>query len=169
MNEKPYTGIFWAKVQMGAPEECWPWKGYVKPSGHGLTSYQSRAIHTHRKAWILAKGPIRRGLCVNHLCDNQLCCNPAHLYLGTRAANMVDRFEKISGERAPGRRTVLSPVQLSELYQARTNGMKLTECAEKFGVHVATICRYVTAIRREKLAKLKEDRLATPSRKSVYT
>lgn len=83
---------FWDKVKRGAPNECWPWLGQVKPSGHGLTSLNGHCIHASRKAWILTHGPITNGLCVNHRCNNAICCNPAHMYLGTRAQNMADRF-----------------------------------------------------------------------------
>jgi hypothetical protein len=83
---------FWTKVQIRTPSECWPWQGYCKSSGHGLTSLNGRPIHASRKAWILTHGPIENGLCVNHLCNNAVCCNPDHLYLGTRAENMGDRF-----------------------------------------------------------------------------
>ena len=84
---------FWDKVKKGTQTECWPWLGQVKRSGHGLTTLNSRCIHASRKAWILTHGPITPPeLCVNHRCNNAICCNPAHMYLGTRAQNMADRF-----------------------------------------------------------------------------
>jgi hypothetical protein len=117
---------FWENVRVGAPGECWPWLGYKRPSGHGLTCYKSMPIHASRKAWILTKGEIRGGLCVNHRCDNAECCNPAHMYLGTRADNMRDYWG-------------VTPVE--EIYKARKNGASLRECAERFGLHISTICR----------------------------
>jgi hypothetical protein len=84
---------FWAKVRNADVKGCcWPWQGYAKPSGHGLTAWDSKPIHAHRLAWILKRGEIEAGLCVNHKCRDPLCCNPAHLYLGTRADNMFDRW-----------------------------------------------------------------------------
>lgn len=147
MSEK-----FWAKVQRGADSECWPWLGYCKSSGHGLTSYKSMMIHASRKAWILTRGEIRDGLCVNHRCNNALCCNPAHMYLGTRADNMADYW----GE---------TPVE--EIYKARREGASLRECAERFGRHISTICRVVTKRRREKLEKLRKDRLSRATRTRI--
>jgi hypothetical protein len=61
---------FWAKVERGTDDVCWPWIGYKKPSGHGLTIYKSMPMHASRKAWILTHGHIAEGLCVNHRCDN---------------------------------------------------------------------------------------------------
>ena len=34
------------------------------------------------------------GLNVLHVCDNALCCNPNHLYLGTQIDNIKDRDMK---------------------------------------------------------------------------
>lgn len=155
-------GDFWDKVRKGGPGECWPWTGYVKPSGHGLTSMKGTPMHTSRKAWILSKGRIAPGLQVNHKCDNALCCNPEHMYLGTQVDNLIDLWRNPVPEerKAHGRPTILSPAELSELYRMRTGGAKLKECAEKFGVHVATVCRYITEMRREKLSRLRTDRLA---------
>jgi hypothetical protein len=47
-------------------------------------------IRTHRLAWEINNGPIPEGMFVLHHCDNRLCCNPDHLYVGTKADNMRD-------------------------------------------------------------------------------
>lgn len=159
--EKGLQARFWAKVAKGTPEECWPWQGYTKSSGHGLTSLQSMPIHAHRKAWVLTHGPIRGEFCVNHRCDNALCCNPAHLYLGTRAENVVDHFSKRSPEsRGDGRPRLLGEAELEKLWERRRDGATLQECATEFGVHRATIARYITERRRVLVQKLSSDRLS---------
>lgn len=84
---------FWRKVTHAHERgRCWLWQGYMKPSGHGLTTYRGKPIHAHRLAWIYKRGEIEAGISVNHRCRNATCCNPEHLYLGTRADNMRDRF-----------------------------------------------------------------------------
>lgn len=152
---------FWDKVTRGADSDCWPWVGFRKASGHGLTSYKSEPIHASRKAYILTHGPIRDGKCVNHKCDNAACCNPAHLYLGTRADNMIDRFGKVKPEyrKATGRARVLTDAQIETLWRMRERKISPRECAAKFDVHIGTICRYITARRKLKLEKLRADNL----------
>lgn len=152
---------FWDKVQRGGEDECWPWLGFKKPSGHGLTSYKSMPVHANRKAWILTHGPIAAGMCLNHTCDNAACCNPRHMYLGTRAQNMVDRWANTPpGEREFGRTRVLTDAQLSQLWEMRRAGDSLRTCATRFGVHISTICRYITAVRAQRVAQLQAVRLS---------
>lgn len=152
-NEERLAALFWAKVEIGTPDECWPWLGYKKRSGHGLTSYQSYPIHAHRKAWILTYGPIRNGQCVNHKCDNPACCNPdpKHMYLGSRADNMIDRWEDADpSTRSPrGRPHVITDRGLEKLWEMQRNGKTRKECAAVFDVHVATIGRYLETWRKQ--------------------
>lgn len=69
-------GDFWAKVLRGADTDCWPWQGFRKASGHGLTSYKSAPMHASRKAYILTHGPISSALCVNHRCEEEGIMRP---------------------------------------------------------------------------------------------
>lgn len=162
LADDPKFAWFWAKIDRGGPDDCWPWIGFKKPSGHGLTTYKGYPIHTSRLAWILTHGPIERDLCVNHRCDQAACCNPAHLYLGTRRDNMIDLWAKTPpGERAErGRPYALSPEQVEQLLADRRQGATLKDCAAKFKVHIATVCRIVTAQRKEKLQRIYADRVS---------
>ena len=48
------------------------------------------ASKEHRDAWIKKHGRIPKGKWVLHKCDNNLCRNDKHLYLGTHADNTRD-------------------------------------------------------------------------------
>jgi hypothetical protein len=106
MNNKvtPLIDRYLAKVdKSGGPEACWPWtaslnKGYGQlgagPCLPGVSRNSRRNIASHVFAYELEYGAVTDGLCVLHRCDNPPCCNPRHLFLGTRADNMHDMDAK---------------------------------------------------------------------------
>ena len=75
---------------------CWFWTGATRGNNHygALKISQNESICTHRLSYYMYKGDIPNGLNVLHICDNSLCCNPNHLYLGTQQENVKDRVMK---------------------------------------------------------------------------
>lgn len=93
---------FWSQVQKGSPSECWPWLGYTGPNGYGVFNFREligkRNRNTHRIAWFLHNNQIvEDDMQILHTCDNSLCCNPNHLYMGTPLDNMRDRDSRGRG------------------------------------------------------------------------
>lgn len=78
---------FWGKVAKLGPGECWPWLGAVQ-SGYGIFIVTSRPKQhrelAHRVAAKLAGMRVDDRDTVKHSCGQNLCCNPAHLYLKVR-------------------------------------------------------------------------------------
>jgi hypothetical protein len=83
---------FWSKVRMGAPDECWDWQANCHYSGYGRFKLASRVSGmANRIAWALKHRRDPGAMLVRHTCDRPVCCNPAHLELGTHADNMADK------------------------------------------------------------------------------
>lgn len=73
---------------------CREWHGARNPDGYGNIFRDGRQLNVHRWVWILANGPIAKGLCVCHRCDNPACYRLDHLFLGTHSENMRDMAAK---------------------------------------------------------------------------
>lgn len=79
-------------------EKCWPWKGLIETGGYGIFIANGQHIKAHRFAYEAYNDcTIPDNLLVCHKCDNPLCCNPFHLFLGTAEDNNKDRTLKGRG------------------------------------------------------------------------
>ena len=77
---------FWERTDKRKENECWPWTGSRTPQGYG----HWRDMGAHRLSFTLFLGQIPPGLLVCHRCNNPICVNPKHLYLGTHEDNASD-------------------------------------------------------------------------------
>lgn len=95
----PTLETLWNHINVGAPTECWPWKGKPNDQGYSYTYYEGSLHSAHRLAYTAVNGPIPDGLVLDHTCHNdsgcdlsrdcphRSCCNPAHLEAVTQAVN----------------------------------------------------------------------------------
>lgn len=109
----PLPQRFWSKVDMsGGLFACWPWMGaYNKSARFARGRPEQRpsfwvpgaTMYAHRVALLLFEGRELwelQGMEACHLCEEWnraeafRCCNPAHLYWGTRAENDRDRYRR---------------------------------------------------------------------------
>jgi len=67
---------------------CIVWSGGRKGK-YGAICISKVSMLVHRVAYEAAKGPIPKGLVVDHLCRNTLCINPVHLEAVTPLENQL--------------------------------------------------------------------------------
>jgi hypothetical protein len=75
-------------------EPCMEWPLGRTPQGYGQGWHDGAKYFAHRVVAEQFYGPIPKGMCVCHRCDNPSCINPAHLYIGTPSDNQRDAVER---------------------------------------------------------------------------
>lgn len=88
---------FWSKVDKS--NNCWNWIGKLNKNGYGDFSLNRKTYIASRISYFLHTGENPQALVVCHSCDNPLCVNPDHLFLGSDAINAQDRQSKGKGGR----------------------------------------------------------------------
>jgi hypothetical protein len=128
---------FWKKVNRGNPHECWEWTASLTNVGYGAFGISGKMRLAHRISWTLTNGIIDAGKFACHTCDNRKCCNPAHLFIGTAAANSSDMVTK--GRSMKGSKSSMAKLTEDQVADIRSRysrgGCTYREIAETFGVH----------------------------------
>lgn len=117
---------------------CWLWIGAKTRGNYGHLRYKKENTWTMIRAHIFSykyyKGDVGK-LHVLHKCDNPLCVNPDHLFLGTPLDNVKDCINK--GRRVLGRNrnhNLLNweKVQQMRKYKKENQQVKLQEMSKIF-------------------------------------
>jgi len=93
--------------------------------------------YAHRLSFTHFKGPIPDGLHVLHSCDNPPCCNPGHLFAGTREDNMDDMVDKGRHYRGQNnRKPFLTESDVLSMYDLYDEGkISQYEIGRRFGIN----------------------------------
>lgn len=139
-------GPFWSKVDSRGHNDCWPWVASIYRNGYGQFSSghrypQLKTPLAHRAAWILSNGPIPDGLQVLHRCDNRICVNPSHLFLGTLADNMVDMVAKGRQAHPIGSRNGRTKLTEAQVLAIRADTRPSRTISAEYGVGQTLVSR----------------------------
>src|SRR6516165_431903 len=82
---------FYLKVTIKNETECWNWEGSIHQGiQRPVLRINSRLYIATRVAWRVYYNEDPGKFFVCHECDNPLCVNKSHLWLGTTSDNMKD-------------------------------------------------------------------------------
>lgn len=140
---------FWAKVDKRGPDECWEWTAGTQ-NEYGKFYLKGRHVPAHRVSYELVKGPLpapdaRKKTHALHKCDNSLCVNPNHIFVGTHLDNMRDKVKKgrhVRGEKHPNSK--LTRDDVIKMRNLRKNKrLKYKDIARKFGISPGHACHVI--------------------------
>lgn len=151
MKSKKFTreqkvASFFSRIEIRGPEECWPWKSCVYGGAlkYGAFVWRGKLRGANRAMWEIANGgECPAHLDVLHTCDNSMCVNPAHLWLGTHRENMLDAKRK--GRNSRGERTKRNKLTEAQAKEIIANppktghGGNTAAVATKYGVGISAI------------------------------
>lgn len=120
---------------------CWIWTGSTTLFGYGEIRMKDYPRVVHRIRYEHEFGLIPKGLFVLHTCDNPLCSNPYHMFLGTRADNNNDRHRK--GRTYKGPRRPSDPIQVKTIKSLKNSHLTYTEIAKYFRITTLTVSNII--------------------------
>lgn len=127
------------------PSGCWIWKSFKSKSGYAEITWKGEKKRTNRISFEVFKDKIPTGMYVCHTCDNPLCVNPDHLYIGTHQDNIDDKLKK--GRQSKGKeigRSKLDEEKVNEIRRiAEKEEFSHERIGEIFGVSQSCISRIV--------------------------
>lgn len=136
---------FEAIVRRGEPDACWNWPGTIATSGYGSFGAERLSLYAHRASYELHHGTtIPKGLFVCHHCDNKVCVNPGHLFLGTHAENIRDAASKgllIGNRLTRGEAHHKSKLTEEKVREIRRSTATHRELSARYGVRTNMIYR----------------------------
>lgn len=147
ISDSGFADYFWSRVAVGAPAHCWPWMLSSNGDGYGQIKVGGSYWTASRLAYVLTTGVAPKTLFVCHHCDNPICCNPAHLYAGTRSANERDKVKRGRNNPARGERNHFSRLTATQVENIRRlfgQGMTNVSIGKLMGVHHSTISKIRT-------------------------
>ncbi len=140
--------IFWGKVQIREPDDCWLWTD--APNGTNCAYFRVRGetYRASRVAYFLNTGVDPGDFLVCHSCDNGMCCNPGHFFLGTDLDNTMDSVGKLrhknpSGFGEKNTMSKLRKVQIDEIRLKVKCGFSYTQIMKEYCIARSTVSKIV--------------------------
>lgn len=141
-----YAATFHQRYAACPMSGCWLWLGAVGSHGYGAMGAGRDVKLAHRFSWELHYGAIPGGMYVCHICDNRICCNPRHLFLGTPSDNNRDAAAK--GRTPRGGAHWNTKIHSADLEAIKQSGEMQAVLAARYGVDQSTISLIKSGKRR---------------------
>lgn len=124
----------WSYVNKKVDGVCWPWMAASTRQGYGIFGVCGRLFTVTRLIYALTYKQDPGKLYVLHTCDNPRCCNPSHLFLGTKKDNTIDMDKKGRRVKALGEKNGQSKLTVKDIITIRKSRKFVKELAEEYAV-----------------------------------
>lgn len=101
---------------------------------YGSFSDGGKIVGAHRYAYERHVAKIPDGLHVLHKCDNPLCVNPDHLFLGTNQDNVDDKMRKGRLDRRDNEHNARCKISNEQVREIRESGESGVVLGKRYGV-----------------------------------
>jgi hypothetical protein len=135
---------FVSKVDRKSNDECWQWIAgtFKSKNGHyGSFHFNGNDWLAHRVAYFQANNidPGDKEVC--HKCDNTLCVNPSHLFLGEHIDNIRDMLCKNRYKDTKGESNPKAKLTNEDVREIRTLPGSASSIAHNRKMAISSICR----------------------------
>lgn len=118
-------------------DTCWLWTGTCQI--YGNFGMGRKVYRAHRISYLLYIGEISKNSLVLHKCDNTICVNPEHLFLGTHKDNMKDMVHKGRASKQTGELGNSAKLTTEQILKIREDNRFQSEIAKDYNVQQSTI------------------------------
>ena len=123
------------RVIINKKTKCWEWQLAQDRYGYGVahcqTNKKRKYFFAHRISYYVFKDDYDPDLITMHSCDNRICCNPDHLFQGTRQDNTRDMVSK--GRQACGEKSN-SKLTEQQVREIRASSKMQIDLADEYGI-----------------------------------
>lgn len=150
MNKK-VLDRFWSKIDKSAGDgACWPWLFGLTSDGYAVYKIPGRGfVYAHRLVCEL-EGRLKVGskLWACHKCDNPRCCNPRHIFIGTRMDNIRDMVNKNRQQKGTRHANAKANEKLVKQirFLVKTKGMTCTDVARMVGLSIVCVWKIANRV-----------------------
>jgi hypothetical protein len=130
---------------------CWLWMRGCTSAGYGVLYLNHKPIYAHRMSAHLHLGlDLSSELQVLHKCDNPLCINPHHLFIGDNYENHQDMSRKTRGSNQ-----FKGKSHCREGHEFNTENTII----DKFGYRACKVCKRTKERERDRLKRQQESKV----------